>query len=91
MNIHIKSKNNTDPLPEEYLRNIVKLIKKYDCEKHVYFMTGNDAVLKQLGEIAPEICRCCGGGNAPWDIVERAIEYGCKKVDLFLNPILIRK
>ena len=24
-----------------------------------------------------------GGGNAPWQIVERAIKYGCQKVQLF--------
>lgn len=83
MNIHIKTKTNTEPLPEEYLKNIVELIKKYDCEKYVYFMTGNDTVLEQLREIAPEIPRCCGGGDAPWDIVERAIKYDCKKVQLF--------
>lgn len=83
MNIHIKSQNNTDPLPEEYLRHIVDLIDKYDCRQYVYFMTGNDTVLAQLGEIAPDICRCCGGGDAPWEIVERAIKYDCKKVQLF--------
>ena len=83
MNIHIKSKNNVDPLPEAYLRDIVRLIDKYDCRKYVYFMTGNDAVLAQLKEIAPDICRCCGGGDAPWDIVERAIKLDCRKVQLF--------
>ena len=83
MNIHIKSKNNTDPLPEDYLRKIVALIDRYDCRRYVYFMTGNDTVLGQLREIAPDICRCCGGGNAPWEIVERAMRYGCRKVQLF--------
>ena len=83
MNIHIKSKNNVDPLPEKYLQEIVRLIDKYDCRKYVYFMTGNDTVLGQLREIAPDICRCCGGGDAPWEIVDRAIRYDCKKVQLF--------
>lgn len=83
MNIHIKSRNNTDPLPEEYLKKIVALIDKYDCRSYVYFMTGNDTVLEQLRAIAPDICRCCGGGDAPWEIVERAIRHECKKVQLF--------
>lgn len=83
MNIHIKSKNNTDPLPEKYLQKIVALIDKYDCRQYVYFVTGNDTVLEQLQNIAPDICRCCGGGDAPFEIVERAIKYGCKKVQLF--------
>lgn len=83
MNIHIKSKNNTDPLPETYLKNIIALIDKYDCRKYVYFMTGNDTVLQQLKQLAPDICRCCGAGNGRWEIVDRAIALGCQKVQLF--------
>lgn len=83
MNIHIKSQNNTDPLSENYLKKIVATIDKYDCRKYVYFTTGNDTVLEQLRNIAPDICRCCGAGNAPWDLVERAIKYDCKKIQLF--------
>ena len=33
--------------------------------------------------MAPDICRCCGGGKAPFEMVERAIKYGCKKIQLF--------
>ncbi len=90
MNVHIKSKNNTDPLPEAYLRKIIRLIDKYDCRQYIYFMTGNDTVLQQLRDIAPDICRCCGGGDAPWDIVERAVRCGCQKVQ-FLKPCLNRE
>jgi len=39
--------------------------------------------LRQLGELAPDIMRCTGGGGRPWDIVDRAIELGCQKVQLF--------
>lgn len=46
-------------------------------------MSGNDNVLNQLKQAAPDIVRCCGGGDASWDIVERAIKYDCKKVQLF--------
>lgn len=80
MNIHIKSRNNVDPLDEGYLKKIVGLIRKYDCERYVYFMTGNDTVMRQLGEIAPDIVRCVGGGNDSDHVVERAIEMGCEKV-----------
>lgn len=83
MNIHIKTQNNIDPLPESYLRKIVATIDKYDCRKHVYFMTGNDAVLAQLRDIAPDITRCCGAGEDAWDLVERALKYDCKKIQLF--------
>ena len=46
-------------------------------------MTGKDELLQLLRELAPDICRCCGAGDAPWDIVERAIKYDCHKVQLF--------
>jgi len=82
MNIHVKSPNNTDPLPVETLEKIVSLIRQYDCEKHVYFMTGNDVVMEQLHGLAPEIVRCVGGGNDFWGIVDRAIAMGCEKVQL---------
>ena len=94
MNIHIKTKNNTEALPESYLQKIIALIDAYDCRRYVYFMTGNDTVLQQLAVLAPDICRCCGGGDAPWQIVERAIKYNCKKVQLFkpyFNEAMIQK
>lgn len=83
MNIHIKCRNNTDPLPEEYLNKIISLIRKYDCARHVYFMCGNDVILEQLGQLAPDIARCVGAGNDHWGIVDRAIRLGCQKVQLF--------
>jgi glycerophosphoryl diester phosphodiesterase/predicted amidohydrolase len=83
MNIHIKSFNNVDPMDETYLKKIISTIRKYDCEKYVYFMTGNDVLMHQLGDLAPDIARCVGGGNAKDLVVERAIEMGCEKVQLF--------
>lgn len=80
MNIHVKSFNNVDPMDESYLKNIIATIRKYDCEKYVYFMTGNDTLMRQLGALAPDIARCVGGGNARDLVVERAIEMGCEKV-----------
>lgn len=83
MNIHIKCLNNTDPLPEEYLNKIINLIRKYDCARYVYFMCGNDVILEQLGQLAPDIARCVGAGDDHWGIVDRAIRMGCQKVQLF--------
>ena len=83
MNIHIKTPKNEGELPEEHLKKIISLVRQYDCEKYVYFMCGNDDVLAQLARLAPDIERCCGGGARPWEIVERAIQYGCRKVQLF--------
>lgn len=83
MNIHIKSISTPAFSKEEALEKLAALIKKYDCEKYVYFMSGEDSFHALAREVVPHITRCMGGGNAPWEIVERAIEYGCKKVQLF--------
>jgi glycerophosphoryl diester phosphodiesterase/predicted amidohydrolase len=83
MNIHIKTVNNTVAYDEALLQRIVGLIHAYDCEKYVYFTTGNRKLLGQLAELAPDLARCAGAGDDPWEIVEKAIEYGCKKVQLF--------
>ncbi len=83
MNIHVKTLDNHCEYDPECLKKIIALIDKYDCRKHVYFMCGNDNFHRLAAEMAPDITRCMGGGAAPWEIVERAMKYGCKKVQLF--------
>lgn len=86
MNIHIKTKDDTskEPFNEAYIRELVRLIQKYDCKKYVYFMASHNVLLQQLKEIAPDIPRCCGEKfDQLWEIVDRAIEYDCQKVQLF--------
>ncbi len=83
MNVHVKPHNRTDPENPAKLEKIISLIRKYDCEKYVYFMSGNDAVVRQLREMAPDIPCCMGAGKEPWRIVDRAIETGCSKVQLY--------
>ena len=78
MNIHLKTEGDKP----EYLDKVVALIKKYDCEKYVYFMSGEDHVLSRLQKEYPSITHCCGGGDGKWEIVDRAIKYGCKKLQL---------
>ena len=81
MNIHVKiwDGNHEDDKMEE----IVSLIRKYDCEKHVYFMSGNDEKIKKAKEYAPDIAVCLGAGRDKWAIVDRAIKLGADKVQLF--------
>ena len=79
MNIHLKTKGEKP----EYLCKVVDLIKKYDCEKYVYFMSGDDELLARLQSEYPEFSRYCGAGKGRWEIVDRAIKFGCKKVQLF--------
>ena len=83
MNVHIKSRDNVTPVSESMLKKIIALIRKYDASKHVYFMTGNRAMQKQLARLAPDIARCMGAGDQPWEIVNEAIELNCQKVQLF--------
>ncbi len=83
MNIHVKiwDANFEDRMMEE----IVGLIRKYDCAKHVYFMTTNDKIIKEVMCYAPDISVCVGwnGNKEPLSIVERAIALGAPKVQLF--------
>ena len=83
MNIHIKTLHNVDDYDPARLQKIIDLIHAYDCEKYVYFMSGNDKVLALAQKMAPHIPRCAGGGRAPWQIVERAMQFGCYKVQFF--------
>ena len=83
MNIHVKiwDKNFDDPKIEE----IVSLVRKYDCEKHVYFMTTSDTIIKRVMEYAPDLKICVGwdGNKDPMSMVDRAIELGAYKIQLF--------
>ncbi len=83
MNIHVKSIDTPAFSKEEALKKLSGIIHKYDCEKYVYFMSGEDSFHELAKTVVPNITRCMGGGNAPWQIVERAIKYGCQKVQLF--------
>lgn len=97
MNVHIKptSYEPGEGYPEDIMKKIVALVKKYDCTKHVYFMLETDEQIKQFRAYAPEIAVCVGHLDArPWAIVDRAIEMGCQKVQLFkpyFNKEMIEK
>ena len=46
-------------------------------------MSGEDSLLARLQKEYPSIARCCGAGGGKWEIVDRAIKFGCTKVQLF--------
>jgi len=84
MNIHVKPLSLNEPYPEETMKKIVALIRKYNAEQYVYFMLEPDIHIKQFKEYAPDIPVCVGHlGARPWEIVERAIELGAEKVQFF--------
>ena len=90
MNIHVKTAD------FEMMKKAIELIDKYDCRKYVYFMA-DDYILEMAKVIAPDICRCSGGGGKAelrWSIVDRAISMGNQKVQLvkgFFNQEMIDK
>ena len=79
MNIHLKTEGENP----DCLKRVVDLIHTYDCEKYVYFMSGDEEILARLEKDFPHIPRCAGAGQAPFEIIERAVRFGCKKVQLF--------
>ena len=76
MNIHIKPDNIN-------LAEILRLIKKYNCEKHCYFMGMTEPLLTRMENETPEIPRCFGGRPDTWDIVDIAKRHGCYKIQMF--------
>lgn len=83
MNIHVKIWDNNFENP--MIKEIVSLVRKYDCAKHVYFMTTNDDVIKKFIKYAPDIPICVGwdGDDDPMSMVNRAIKLGAYKIQLF--------
>lgn len=83
MNIHVKiwDEHFDNPMIEE----IVSLVRKYDAQNHIYFMTTNDEIIKRVIEYAPDLRVCVGwdGNKEPNSIVERAIKLGAYKVQFF--------
>ncbi|MBQ2968516.1 MAG: hypothetical protein IJE10_10405 [Clostridia bacterium] len=84
MNVHVKPLSFEEPYPTEAIEKIVALIRKYDCEKYVYFMLETDEQIRQFKAYAPDIPVCVGHLEArPYEIVERAITLNCEKVQLY--------
>jgi len=91
MNIHIKTLseatgvvNAEERYNEAAMKKIVALIRKHDCVKHCYFMIAHDGVIKQFMDYAPDIPMCVGHSKERrWGIVDKAIELGAQKVQLF--------
>lgn len=84
MNVHVKSRDDVNPLPQDYLKRMIALIRQYGAEKHCYFMSGNPALLKQLRALAPDIACCAGAdGDVHGDLVQKALDCGCAKIQLF--------
>lgn len=84
MNIHVKAASSKEPFSRPFVRRIADLLVEYDCLDYAYFMTG-PTVIEAAKEVAPEIPLCMSSGAFAQKlfIVERALEYGCRKVQMF--------
>lgn len=94
MNIHVKPFGEK-VYPTDIMEKIVNLVRKYDCDKHVYFMLERDEDIKKFKAYAPDIPVCVGHDfERNWEIVERAINLGAEKVQFFkpyINLEMINK
>lgn len=82
MNVHVKDIDDVTEPDEAIMKRIIELIDKYDNRRYVYFMSSNTALLQQMGRLAPDIARCVGE-REHFEIVNRAIELGIDRVQLF--------
>ena len=84
MNIHIKASSSKERFSRPFVKKIADMLIEYDCASHAYFMTG-PSVLEAALEVAPWVPRCMASG--PFEqkmfIVERAVEWQCRKVQMF--------
>ena len=83
MNVHVKVWDTK--MDEDCLDKLAELFHKYDCESYCYFMSRNDKMLALSMKKYPKIGVCVGAGNTPYQIVDRAIAIGAKKVQLIKN------
>ena len=82
MNIHLKEAGADGWIIEE----VQRLAERYGIADSIY-IAGRKDILQWAIRIAPDIERCCLEGDRDEDmtIVDRAIEYGCSRVQ-FWNP-----
>ncbi len=89
-NLHLKNPGegtaSLHHYPQEFMEKIVELLYKYNQQEHVYFV-GSYMVMEKALETAPEIARCMGANPEPWEIIDRAIKYKCRKAQIFLPYI----
>ncbi len=78
MNIHVKiwDKDTNDRMIEQ----IASFIEKYDCVRHVYFMSTNTNALLEMRERLPHAGYCQGSGQGHEYMIEMAIKHRFEKV-----------
>ena len=80
MNIHVKIWDETQR--DRMTEKIASLIEKYDCVRHVYFMSTNTDALLEMRERLPDASYCQGAGRGNAAMIDAAIEHGFDKVQI---------
>ena len=85
INIHMKIWDLQ--LPDDKMEETVALVKKYGCERSVYFLACNawgDDKIREMKARHPEIsCALGHDRQRMWESVERAIEVGADKMQQY--------
>lgn len=80
MNIHVKIWD--EKMPDKQIEKIAELIEKYDCVRHVYFMSTNTGVLLEMRKRLPDASYCQGAEKSNSRMIDLAIQHGFQKVQL---------
>ena len=80
MNIHVKIWD--EKMPDRKIKKIAELIEKYDCVRHVYFMSTNTEALLEMRKRLPDASYCQGAGESNSRMIDLAIQHGFQKVQL---------
>jgi glycerophosphoryl diester phosphodiesterase len=80
MNIHVKIWD--ENMPEREIEKIARLIEKYDCERHVYFMSVNTDALLEMRRRLPNAAYCHGAARSNAEMIELAEKFGFDKVQI---------
>ena len=94
MNIHVKIWEGD--APTNHMDEIIALVKRYDCERHVYFASNSSIACKAVKERDPALryCLIWNGQESAAELVERAIAVGADKVQIstpFDDPACIKR
>ena len=79
-NLHIKP-SGTPAFNRRLIEEVRDLLRRYEVDKHTYFMIANEAMMEAALHYAPDIRRCMGTDYpSDPDLVKKALKYKCQKI-----------
>ena len=80
MNIHVKIWD--EEHADRKIEAIASLLERYDCVRHVYFMSTNTSALLEMRARLPHAGYCHGAGESNESMIETAIAHHLDKVQI---------